>query len=289
MSDKILLLHGALDSTGLNFFTKTQHETPEETGTAPAKYDCRENVRVLSRLFSAIGFKIIYSGWEDDTVWLNTNSELFDAIHVGTISELGNSQEPQDRLHPTDNERRYFSIYAGCLAAKQISSLDSTVVCLRSDVFLDHRSIDRNLTILNQVPNAFLIEYADLNKTYFVPEFVTAGSLGCHIELYDSLLNTCRESGRSGSPSDTDHGTHLSRLIDQGTISHVVCMDESIHRMMVWRGIPRYAAAGDNPPSRTLVFNCVLNYPGSVPAGGLVEPPSAEKTSSGGETPRILH
>ena len=289
MSEKILLLHGPLDSTGLNFFTETQYQTPEETGTVLAKYDCRENIRVLSHLFSALGFKIVYSGWEEDAEWLNTNSKLFNAIHVGAKSEPGNRQDFQNKSRAADWERFYFSIYAGCFAAKQISSLDSTVVCLRSDVFLDHHSIDRNLTVLDQVQNAFLIEYADLDKTYFVPDFVTAGSLGCHIKLYDSLLDAYRASGSNQTTSHADHGFHLAKLINQGTIGHVVCMNESVHRTMVWRGIPRYATASDNPPSRNLVFNCALNYPGSTPAGSEIEPPPLENISSGDETPRFLH
>lgn len=289
MSDKVLLLQGPLDSIGINFFTADKYKTPEERKLVWSKYDCRENVKVLVHLFCDLGFKTVYSGWEEDAEWLNANSHLFDAMHIASQSELTDTVEFQGRLIQNNKEKLYFSCYAGCLAAAKITTREAPIIRLRSDVFLNHRAMAANLAVLDQLPHAFLIEYANLKNTYFVPDFVTAGSLSSHMSLYDNLLNACQKNGGHHISSHIDHGIELAKLSQEGTISNVICMQEEIHKTMVWRGIPQYATMASKPETENIVFNCALNYPRNHDFAQVIDAMPPEVAGKRGEIEKLLH
>ena len=67
---KILLLHGPILSNGINFLSSEMHKSPDERKNIRANFDSSENIRLLSILYRFYGFKVIYSGWQEDEEWL---------------------------------------------------------------------------------------------------------------------------------------------------------------------------------------------------------------------------
>jgi hypothetical protein len=263
MSIKVLLLQGPVESKGVNFLTAQLYNTQEERARVCATFNAQENIRSLSYVFRSRGYKIVYSGWSEDTAWLHTNKDLFDACCISEQKDIPDSVEFQGRTIPNNKEKLYFSLHQGLkVVAHEFG--DCMVVRLRSDVAVDVNEIDKMTMTAIAYPNSILVEYADPDNVLFVPDFVTIAGLGLHLKLYGNLSKICRENGGHHISSHIDHGIEMLRLKERGELSHVICMSRSLHDSMVWRGLPRFYANHLEDASAKLFFNCLLNHPAGM-------------------------
>lgn len=282
MSEKILLVHGPLESSGINFLTTHLCRTPEERKKASVLFNAEENIRSLSYVFRAKGFKIVYSGWTDDQAWLNANNELFDACCISNQEDIPDSVEFQGRLIQNNKEKLYFSIYQGLRVIEE-KFRDCTVVRLRSDVAVDVNEIDKMVQTASTYPNSILVEFANPENVLFVPDFITISGLQTHLKLYGNLARLSRESGGHHISSHIDHGIEFLSMKERGDLSHVICMSRNVHDSMVWRGLPRYYANYEKDLSEKLFFNCLVNYPSDMNSAEVLESINPEVTGRLGE------
>jgi hypothetical protein len=254
-------MHGPLVSTGINFLSSELYRSPEERKTVAAAFDASENIRALSYIFKNNDFKIVYSGWMEDEVWLTQNSSLFDALTIQSQTELSSTVEFAGRKIQNNKEKLYFSIHKGMMEIEKYFKEDCTVLRMRSDIAIDIRKIKKCLSILSNYPDSIMIEYANPRNPYFVPDFLTLATLKTHLKLYSNLLDVYYENGGYHISSHIDHGIEFLGMQSKGELSDVICMEREVHDSMVWRGLPRYYAFNDGDISADLLFNCLINYP----------------------------
>jgi hypothetical protein len=259
MFNKVLLLQGPLDSKGINFLT------PELCGNSGdhvfAQFDTRENIRALSYIFRNHGYRIVYSGWEEDRLWLSENSQLFDAVCVNNQDNIPNTCEFFGKNIQNNKEKLYFSIYQGLLEIQRKISENCLVLRLRSDVAVDIRQLEKFTPALLLYQDSIIIEYAKTDNTYFVPDFLTVASLDTHLRLYKNLIEICKRQGGYHISSHIDHGLEFLNMQLRGELSEVICMGSEVHNSIVWRGIPRYYANLKIDTSNVLLFDCLIKYP----------------------------
>jgi hypothetical protein len=261
MNSKVLLLHGPIQSIGINFLTSQLHAAPEDRNRVSAAFSAAENIRSLSHVFRGRGYKVVYSGWSEDQAWITQHQSLFDAYCINDQKELPDSVEFQGRLIQNNKEKLYFSLYQGLREIESVMGQDCTVVRLRSDVAVDVKEIDKLVLTCFNYPQSILVEFANPDNVLFVPDFITIADLATHSKLYRNLSRLCRQSGGHHISSHIDHGIEFLRMREQSELSQVICMTRALHDAMVWRGLPRYYAQTDGDPSEKLLFNCLINYP----------------------------
>ena len=264
MNIKVLLMHGPIVSHGINFLSSLLHASPEERERASVAFNAAENIRCLSHVFRSRGYKVVYSGWSDDTEWIQQHSYMFDAYCINDQKSLPNSVEFQGRRIQNNKEKLYFSLVQGLREIEGTIGKDCTVVRLRSDVAVDVNEIDKMVLTNASCPQSILVEYANPENVLFVPDFITIADLGTHLRLYENLRRVCRERGGYHISSHIDHGIEFLQMLEQGELSQVVCMSRALHDTMVWRGLPKYYAYASGDPSEKLLFNCLINYPSGM-------------------------
>jgi hypothetical protein len=261
MQNKVLLLQGPIESVGINFFSERIYRTPEERKLVWAKYDCGENVRALSHVFRSFGYKIVYSAWSEDSDWIIKNANLFDAVCVNSQAEIASTVEFMGRPIQNNKEKLYRSIYAGLIEIQKQFGADCAIVRMRSDIAVDIREIEKAVEISEQFQSSFLVEYADQTNIFYVPDFITVGSLALTMSLYRNLISLCDRNESYHISSHIDHGIELFNLQEKGILKHLICMHKEVHDSMVWRGIPRFYGQAYTQSTVDLLFNCSVKYP----------------------------
>jgi len=261
MNIKVLLLHGPIDSVGINFLTSQLYVTSEDKKRVSSAFSAAENIRSLSHVYRSRGYKVVYSGWSEDETWITQHHSLFDAYCINDQKELPDSVEFQGRTIQNNKEKLYLSLYQGLREIERVIGKDCTVVRLRSDVAVDIKEIDKLMLTCFNYPQSILVEFAIPDNVLFVPDFITIADLATHSKLYGNLTSLCRKSGGHHISSHIDHGIEFLRMLEQGDLSQVICMSRALHDTMVWRGLPRYYAHTWGDPSEKLFFNCLINYP----------------------------
>ena len=268
---KILLLQGPLKSSGINFLTSELYRTPQEREKVRAVFDSCENIRALSYIFRSNGFKVVYSGWAEDEIWLNENSSLFDALRINSQNKLSSTVEFMGEQIQNNKEKLYFSIFQGLLEVENLVKNDCAVLRMRSDIAVDVKFIEKCLFHIVNYPNSIMIEYANPSNCYFVPDFLTVASLSTHKKLYSNLLQACSEFGGYHISSHIDHGIEFLGMKARGELSEVICMEREIYDSLVWRGLPRYYVPEQLNIGNSLLFNCLINYPSSDTVSSVVD------------------
>jgi hypothetical protein len=261
MTEKVLLLHGPIESTGINFFTAEVYRSPEQRCLVSAKYHAGENIRAISHIFRSHGYKVVYSAWEDDQDWIVSNKNLFDAYTINPQERIPSSCDFQGRLIPNNKEKLYRSIYYGIQTAEENFTSECTLIRLRSDVAVDVKFIEHAVHVSNQYTSSILIEYADKENILFVPDFITVSSLSLLKNLYENLILLCEKGESYHISSHIDHGIEILNLKEKGLLSNLICMDRAVYDSMVWRGIPKYFANIGKDASQNLLFNCLVKHP----------------------------
>jgi hypothetical protein len=255
MASKVLLLHGPILSTGVNFYTAELKEKPV------GHFSCAENIRALSAVFRSRGYRIAYSAWLEDAEWIEENNHLFDCVIVGDQGVLTSKTEFYGKIIQNNKVKLYYGIYQGLLAVEKLFGSECSMIRLRSDVSVDPKLIEEELDKLSYYSESIFIEYADQENHLFVPDFICISKLGTQKILYKNLLDLCFKNGSYHISSHIDHGCEFVNLIYAGHLQNVICMAEEVHKTMVWRGIPRYFVENDLREKRNFLFNCLISYP----------------------------
>ena len=139
--NKFLILHGPVISNGINFLTSEIYKTPDERKNVRVNYDASENIRLLSFIFKRYGYRIIYSGWQEDEEWLINNSHLFDGYCINNQNLY--KEESNFLGKQIQNNKEKF--IAGCLSGINYTinhfGNEGIVVRMRSDIAVDVNKI----------------------------------------------------------------------------------------------------------------------------------------------------
>ena len=267
---KVLLLQGPVVSNGINFVTSHLYRTPEQRKPVRADFNAEENIRVLSHVFRARGYKIVYSAWKEDEDWIRRNEGLFDGFCVSDQSNFREDSPFMGRVIQNNKEKLYFGCHAGLNRVRELFGEDCWVLRMRSDIAVDPVLMDQEVLKLEQRPGLILIEYAEPANAYFVPDFLMLSAWSSQHHLYAHLTDVCARGVSYHISSHIDHGAAFLGLIEQGRIDAVGCMKAQVHLTMVWRGIPRYVLLALQDVREDFFFDCVLQYPGHVKLADLV-------------------
>ena len=274
---KILLLHGPILSNGINFLSAEIYRSPSERKKVRVDYDARENIRLLSILFRKHGYIIIYSGWHEDDDWLKANKYLFDSYCVSNQNLL--RSESNFLGNKIQNNKEKF--IAGCLTgvnhAAKLFGNDSIVVRMRSDIAVDIIKINEEILKIINLPKSFVIEYADPDNIFFVPDFIFISHISVQIKIYQHLFEMYREKGFAYHLSHhIDLGATLLKFKNEKKIEELICMNQIVHDSMVWRGIPRYFQKAYLSKFENYFFDCIVNYPNNFSVEDLINRIPAE-------------
>jgi len=267
---KVLLLQGPVVSNGINFVTSHLYRTPEQRKPVWAAFNAEENIRVLSHVFRARGWKVVYSAWREDEAWITQNAHLFDGHVISDQSNFREDSRFMGRVIQNNKEKLYFGCLAGLLRTRELFGEDCWVLRMRSDIAVDPVLMDQELLKLAASPRAVLIEYAEPRNTYFVPDFLMLSAWASQHALYAHLTDVCARGVSYHISSHIDHGAGFLKLLEDGVIDLVACMKAQVHRTMVWRGIPRYQLLALQDYQEDYFFDCVLQYPAGVKLADLV-------------------
>jgi hypothetical protein len=260
--NKILLLHGPILSNGINFLTADIYRTPQERKNVRVDYDAKENIRSLSILFKKYGFIIVYSGWEEDEAWLKSNESIFDGYCISSQNSFKNESDFLGEKIQNNKEK----FIAGCLSGINHSinlfGLNNIVVRMRSDIAVDVRIINEEILKIVNLPKSFLIEYADPKNIFFVPDFIFISYIDMQLQVYQHLYEMYKLNSNAYHLSHhIDLGATFLKLKNEKNLEQLICMSQSLHESMIWRGIPRYYQKSYISNLESYYFNCLVNYP----------------------------
>jgi len=259
---KILLLHGPILSNGINFLSSEMHKSPHERKNVRTNFDSSENIRLISILYKMYGFKVIYSGWQEDEEWLKNNAHLFDGYCVSNQNIYKDESVFLGR--PIQNNKEKF--IAGCLSGINYSlnlfGNDSIVVRMRSDLAVDIKKINEEISKITHLPKAFLMEYADPGNIFFVPDFIFISYIELQFQVYNHLYEMYTLNGYAYHLSHhIDLGATFLKLKNENKLDQLICMSQSLHDSMVWRGVPRYYQKAFITNFEYYYFDCIVDYP----------------------------
>jgi hypothetical protein len=267
---KILLLQGPVVSNGINFVTSHLYRTPEQRKPVWACFNAEENIRMLSHVFRARGYKVLYSAWREDEAWITQNADLFDGYAVSDQTSFREDSRFMGRVIQNNKEKLYFGCLAGLLRASELFGQDCWVLRMRSDIAVDPVLMDQEILKLEGNPRSVIIEYADPRNPYFVPDFLMLSAWTSQYQLYAHLTDICARGISYHISSHIDHGAGFLKLLEDGAVVVIACMRAQVHMTMVWRGIPRYYLLALQDYREEYVFDCVLQYPAGVKLTDLV-------------------
>jgi len=242
--EKILLLHGPLRSTGINSVTQQLFKTEDVRAKGVFPFQAEANTFALSTVFRAHGYKIVYSGWDDDREWLEANRELFDVLVLSDQSNLKDKDVRQGFVIPNHKERFFFGVYRGLEAVQQHYGADAVVFRLRSDMAVRVELAQEEINKAIVKPGILLIDYLDPANLLRFPDFMTCGRVKTVLALFqDMALRSIAGEGYHVS-SHIEHGLTAARLQQEGVIGEIGSMSRALFDSLVWRGIPRYLEYG---------------------------------------------
>ena len=238
--EKVLLLHGPVKASGINPITQNIARDSHSRTLISEPFDAGSTIHALSYVFKVQGWKIMYSGWEEDGPWLRSKSDYFDHVVISDQTVL--PSETVFRGVPIQNnkEKLYSGVMRGAQAARDVFGEDALVFRLRSDVSVHYAYAMVEMLRLEKNPNCVMIEYMDMTKPFSMPDFMNAASAKILAAVYQHLF----ERSRAGNPyhisSHVEHSLAYMYLQEQGVIADMLCMGRQLYDTVVWRGIPRY-------------------------------------------------
>ncbi|HEX8606333.1 MAG TPA: hypothetical protein VF774_27065 [Pseudoduganella sp.] len=259
---KVLLLHGPLNSVGTNLIVQRFYPDPVERKRSWAAFNCEQNIIALSVTFRALGFKICYSGWNEDRAWLEANSGLFDNLVIVDQSGLKEESMFVGRAVPNNKEKFYYSAWQGLCEIERATGSDALVFRLRSDIAVRPDLAAAELDKVHPGSGRLMIEYLNAANMLAVPDFMLAGELRVMKTIYGDMFQRSRAGEDFHISSHIDHSLTYILLQQAGLVGEIQCMGRLLYDSMVWRGIPRYfeqTVAGAD--AQQLVFDALLAVP----------------------------
>ena len=266
---KVLLLHGPLNSVGTNLIVQRFYPDPVERKRAWAAFNCEQNVIALSVVFRQLGFKVCYSGWVEDRAWLEANASLFDALVVSDPAGLKEESIVTGQAVPNNKEKFYYSVWQGLEEIERTLGADALVFRLRSDIAVRPDLAAAELAKVVPGSGRLMIEYLNAVNMLAVPDFMLAAEARVMKAAYGDMFRRSREGREFHVSSHIDHAFTYISLQRAGVAGEIQCMGRAIFDSMIWRGIPRYyELLLEERPDHQYVFDVLLSVPPDYPIPG---------------------
>lgn len=262
-TEKVLLLHGP---TQLPF----RPPYPGLLFYPNVPYDSRPGIILMVTVFRAIGFKIAFSGWEEDGEWLRENAELFDFVVVSDQHTLNTESNYRGKVIGNNKEKLYYAALAGIRAVREGLGDDAVVYRLRADVTVHQAHIARHLAQVRRGSGDIMIEYCDVNKIHSTPDFMLLGEVAVLDAIYTGLYERSRAGTAYHVSSHVDHTMTFLSLQEQGVVGRIISMRKEVHDSVIWRGIPRYFEEVDPSLQASRSFGTEMALSGGLTVAGLL-------------------
>jgi len=237
---KVLVLQGPLRASGINPVTQNLSKDIEARRVLSVPFDASHTIHALCYVFRVQGFKIIYSGWNDDAEWLNANRSLFDHLVLSDQSTLKTQDVRGDLVLPNSKQKLYYGALRGLELACEHYGKEALTLRLRSDVSVNFNHVLAEFRKLLSYPKSVLIEYMHMDKPHSMPDFMNIGHSASLLAVYRHLFELSAAGQSYHVSSHVDHSLAYMRLQELGVISDLICMERALFDSVVWRGVPRY-------------------------------------------------
>lgn len=253
--EKVLLMHGP---------TLLPYRPPYAELFYPnVPYDSRPAIGLMSRVFRAQGFKIAFSGWEEDAEWLNANADLFDFLVISDQHQLHTESLFFGKTIANNKEKLYFAALRGVQAIRAGLGDATVVYRLRADVTVHQGHIAAHAARLAPGSGDVMIEYCDMRNLYSTPDFMLMGEVAVMEAIYAGLFERSAAGTSYHLSSHVDHTLTYFALQEAGILGRIICMGKEVHDSVVWRGIPRHFQEADPVLVSTRSFNSEMQiHPG---------------------------
>jgi hypothetical protein len=258
---RAVLLHGPIDSVGINVVSQHLHPTAHDRAEALAHFSCKQNILTMARIFRAMGFKVCYSGWNEDRPWLEENSALFDCLAISDQTQLKSQDVRGDLIFPNNKEKFYYAAYQGLLALEAKFGADAVVLRLRSDVLVAPDLALAEVARVERDPAVLLIECMRMERVLSFPDFMLVAVLGVMRDIYEGMYTRSRAGTAYHLSSHVDHSLTCIGMQQQGRLREIQAMGREIFDSVVWRGMPRYLEKYVEPQVPQLAFNVTVAVP----------------------------
>lgn len=270
MSEKVLLLHGPTQSTGI--VSVLEKEYKERTGEIGpyAPYDGRANILAMALVYRACGFKVAFAGWHEDRDWLQEHIAYFDCAITQDQHQLNTDSTFFGQRIANNKEKLYFISLRGLQLVRQHYGDEAQVFKLRCDVVVDQRAASANLERLRHSPRDIAIEYIRTDNMFSSPDFMVMGRAGVQERIFDHLYRNSAAGTSFHVSSHVDHTFTYLTLQEQGHIDQIRSMTRDVFDSVVWRGIPRYLQTVDPAYARFFSFDSAMQIHPGVTVAQLV-------------------
>ncbi|RZT05400.1 hypothetical protein SAMN05216319_5308 [Duganella sp. CF402] len=206
----------------------------------PNEYDARYCITQMARVYRALGYKIVYSGWLEDEEWLNANRELFDYLVVSDQHQLNTESSYFGNTIGNNKDKLYYAALQGLRLIRAELGDHALVFRVRADVTLNQRLIDAHLTRIAPGSGDLMIEYCNVTNMMSTPDFLLLGESGVMATLYEGMFQRSVSGAAYHVSSHIDHMLSYLLLQQQGLVGQIVCMSRQLYDTLLWRGVPRY-------------------------------------------------
>ena len=261
IEEKVLLLHGPMQSRGVNPISQQLYRDAQGREKARSTFDCGPNVIALATAFRACGFKVVYSGWSEDSGWLNASSDLFDHLVLTDQSTLRSESPFHGTLVSNNKEKLYYGALRGLDLIREKVGDQAIVFRLRSDMAVTPQAVSSEISRIKRHSRQILIEYLDTAKTLWAPDFMLMAEVTVMQAIYRHLYDLSAADKSYHISSHVDHIFAYLRLREEGVISDIFCMSRVIFESLVWRGIPRYLEHSFPGFAHTFFFDGKVEVP----------------------------
>jgi hypothetical protein len=261
--EKVLLLHGPA-------VLPYRPPYPDELFYPYVAYDSRPGIVLMARVFRAIGFKIAFSGWEEDGEWLRENAALFDFLVVSDQHTLNTESNFFGDVIPNNKEKLYYAALAGIRAIRAGLGDDAVVFRVRADVTVHQGHIALHVSQIRRGSGDLMIEYCDVRNMYSTPDFMLLGEVAVLDAIYTGLYERSRAGAAYHVSSHIDHTLSYLALQEQGVIGRIICMQKTVHDTVIWRGLPRHFQEVNPALHATRSFGTELAMGGGLTVAQLI-------------------
>lgn len=238
--NKVLLMQGPLNVNGIDLVLQYLYPDTTKRSHVWVKYNCETNIRYMSMAFRSKGFKICYSGWNEDREWLEANRDLFDFLAISDQTNLRTHNIRGGTYISNNKEKMYFAAQEGLAAITEVCGNNAAVLRIRSDVAVNQELMALQMERIKQGSNIVLIEYLLTDKMLAIPEIMHMGEISILRMIYTDLYTRSRTNTSYHLSSHVEHGISLVKLKQAGVISSIQCMSKACFDSMVLKGGPRY-------------------------------------------------
>ncbi|MYM36638.1 hypothetical protein GTP38_20105 [Duganella sp. FT94W] len=232
-AEKVLLMHGPAQ-------LPYRPPYPEQLFYPYVAHDCRPGITLMARAYRALGFKIAYSGWEEDAEWLRENAGLFDFLAISDQHRLRTESDFFGQTIANNKEKLYYSVLAGVRAIRAGLGDDAVVFRVRADVMVHQGHIAAHAAVLRPGSGDVMIEYCSVDNLYSTPDFMLLAEVCLMDLIYTGLYERSRAGTSYHLSSHVDHTLTYLALKEQGLLGRIICMQRTVHDTALWRGLPRY-------------------------------------------------